>query len=135
METTGQLKEVFATQSVSEKFKKREFVLTTDASTPYPQHVQFQLTQDKCSLLDGINPGEELKVSFNLRGREWNGPQGVKYFNTLEAWKIEKTGNAGSTTSAPAKNSNSAPAAAASASAPASPTFHSSTSDDDDLPF
>jgi len=92
MEVTGTLHEKFDTQKVSDKFQKREFVLKTEASTPYPQHVSFQVTQDKCSVLDGFPVGAEVKVQFNLRGREWNGPQGVKYFNTLEAWRIELVG-------------------------------------------
>jgi hypothetical protein len=92
MEIIGQLKVKSDTQVVSEKFKKREFVLTTEASTPYPQHVSFQVTQDKCDILDKFNEGDELKVQFNLRGREWNSPNGVKYFNTLEAWRIERMG-------------------------------------------
>jgi hypothetical protein len=91
---TGVLKVKNAEQQVSEKFKKREFVLTENSSQ-YPQHVSFQLTQDKCSLLDNYKVGDTMKVFFNLRGREWTNPQGeVKYFNSLEAWKIE--GNTGS---------------------------------------
>lgn len=90
MEVTGILKMKFDTQKVSDRFSKREFVLTTEATSPYPQHVSFQLTQDKCNLLDQYNIGDEMKIQFNLRGREWNGPQGIKYFNTLEAWRIEK---------------------------------------------
>ena len=90
MEITGTLKAKFDTQLVSDKFKKREFVLTTDASTQYPQHIPMQVTQDKCWLLDGINEGDEIKVQFNIRGREWNGPQGVKYFATIDVWKLER---------------------------------------------
>ena len=86
---TGTLKLKNQEQQVSEKFKKREFVVT-DNSSQYPQHVSFQLTQDKCSLLDPCKVGDEVKVYFNLRGREWTNPQGeVKFFNSLEAWKIE----------------------------------------------
>lgn len=90
MDVTGQLKVKSATQVVSDKFSKRDFVLATDLATPYPQFVSFQLTQDKCSVLDNFNEGDEVKVHFNLRGREWNGEQGIKYFNTLECWRIEK---------------------------------------------
>jgi len=134
MEITGILKTKEDTQKVSDKFQKREFVLTTDHTTPYPQHVSFQLTQDKCGILDQHAIGSELKVHFNLRGREWSGPQGVKYFNTLEAWKIE---GSGAQTSAPSKSATAAPAAASTGApaASANPTFHSSVSDDDDLPF
>ena len=100
MEITGTLKLKFDTQVVSDRFSKREFVLTTDASTPYPQHVSMQVTQDKCSMLDQYEVGQELKVQFNLRGREWNGPQGIKYFNTIDVWRIEKVGDNKSTTEA-----------------------------------
>lgn len=90
-EVTGTLKMKFDTQVVSEKFSKRDFVLTTDTSTQYPQQVTFQLIQDRCAQLDNFQQGEEIKVSFNLRGREWTSPQNeTKYFNTLEAWRIEK---------------------------------------------
>lgn len=93
-ETTGILKVKRDTQQVSEKFSKRDFVITTDTSTQYPQYISMQLTQDKCALLDAYNVGDEIKVSFNLRGREWNGPEGIRYFNSLEAWRIERASSA-----------------------------------------
>ena len=94
LQVKGKLKLKGDIQAVNDRFRKREFVLTDD-STQYPQHITFQLTQDKCPLIDNINPGDEMTVHFNLRGREWTSPKGeVKYFNSLEAWKIEK-GNAG----------------------------------------
>ena len=90
MYITGTLKLKKNEQVVSEKFKKREFVIT-DNSSQYPQQLMFQLTQAKCSLLDEFNVGQEIKVHFNLRGREWTSPDGeIKYFNTLEAWRLEK---------------------------------------------
>lgn len=92
----GNLKVKGETTTVTEKFVKREFVVITDLSTQYPQYVSFQLTQDKCSLLDQFKEGDEIKVHFNIRGREWNGPQGLKYFNSLEAWRLERvTENSG----------------------------------------
>ena len=126
MEVTGQLKLKYDTQKVSEKFQKRDFVLATDLSTPYPQYVSFQVTQDKCSMLDSFNQGDEIKVQFNLRGREWNGPQGIKYFNTLEAWRIEKVGSGQST---PSQNNSGMQ------DNTTAPVFNSSISDNDDLPF
>jgi hypothetical protein len=91
MEITGKLKLKGEIQKVSEKYQKRDFVLSIDLGTPYPQHISFQANQDKCSLLDQLNEGEELRVQFNLKGREWVSPQNeLKYFNTLEAWKIER---------------------------------------------
>jgi hypothetical protein len=97
MEVIGIIKVISETLRVSEKFQKREFVITTDSTTPYPQHVSFQLAQDKVELINNCKIGDEIKIQFNLRGREWNGPQGVKYFNTLEAWRIESVGTATAT--------------------------------------
>jgi hypothetical protein len=131
MEVVGTLKAKFDTQKVSERFTKREFVVTTEANTPYPQHVSFQITQDKCSILDQYNVGDELRIQFNLRGREWNGPQGIKYFNTLEAWRVEKfqPGNSSSNTNQSSTPSrNGAPVAT-------NPVFANNLDDNDDLPF
>jgi len=89
-EVTGRLKVKFDIQKVSDKFQKRDIVVTIDETTQYPQHISFQLNQSKCEDVNNIIVGEVVKVSYNLQGREWNGPQGVKYFNTLEAWQICK---------------------------------------------
>tara|TARA_R110002051_G_scaffold323593_1_gene417734 strand:+ start:1224 stop:1514 length:291 start_codon:yes stop_codon:yes gene_type:complete len=84
----GEIKTIKETQIVSDKFKKRDFVIT-DASGQYPQVIAFQMAQDKCDQLDNFNTGDMVEVSFNLRGREWTSPQGeVRVFNTLDAWKI-----------------------------------------------
>lgn len=89
---TGTLKVKNDTVVVSDKFSKREFVVT-DNTSMYPQDIQFQLTQDKVGLLDLLNVNDTIEVSFNLRGREWTNPQGeVKYFNSLDAWRIDKVG-------------------------------------------
>jgi hypothetical protein len=90
---TGTIKVINATNIVNDKFKKREIVITDNSNTQYPQHIICQLTQDKCSLADQFYVGDEVKVDINLRGREWTSPQGeVKYFNTIEIWKIASTG-------------------------------------------
>jgi len=130
MEVIGLLKVKYDTQKVSDRFQKRDFVLSTETNTPYPQHVSFQVTQDKCTMLDSYHEGDELRVQFNLRGREWNGPQGIKYFNTLEAWRIERV-QSGAPSASP---SQSAPRQS-SENAPASPVFNSDINDNDDLPF
>lgn len=93
-EVKGAIQKVFEAVQVSEKFKKREFVLNTGGE--YPQEVLFQLTQDKCDLIDKFGIGQEVNVHYNLRGRSWQNPQGeTKYFNTLECWRIESlTGEA-----------------------------------------
>ena len=132
-ELIGTLKVKSDTQMVSEKFSKREFVITTDTSSNYPQFISLQLTQDRCSLLDQFNVGDELKVSFNLRGREWSGPQGIRYFNSLEAWRIERAGQA-APASQPASQGSYASSGMATA-AESFPTSSASSEGEGDLPF
>lgn len=89
MEVTGRVKVINPVQQISATFKKRELVVTTEEQ--YPQHIMIEFTQDKTDLLNNYNPGEQVKVSINLRGREWVNPQGeTKYFNSIQGWRIEK---------------------------------------------
>ncbi|MFO7668533.1 MAG: DUF3127 domain-containing protein [Bacteroidales bacterium] len=97
-EISGRLAERFETQKVSDRFQKREFVLeiksTGNTGFEFVDLIKFQATQDKCSLLDQFRIDEEVKVSFNLRGRKWERDGQVSYFTNLEAWKIEKVQSA-----------------------------------------
>jgi translation initiation factor IF-3 len=89
MEVVGKIKLVNAEQVVSEKYKKRELVVVTDEQ--YPQSIMVEFAQDKCDLLNLYKEGDSVKVSINLRGREWVNPEGIsKYFNTIQGWRIEK---------------------------------------------
>jgi len=103
----GNIKVIKATQNVNEKFRKREFVVT-DNSSQYPQDIQFQLTQDRCDQLDAYKPGDSVEVSFNIRGREWTSPKDgeVKYFNSLEVFRIAGQTNSSDAVSAPAVEFN-----------------------------
>ena len=90
IETTGKLHTIFETKQVSERFTKREFVVELADNPKYPQVVLFQLTGDRCSQLDGLRVGDQVRIEFSLRGREWRSPSGeLKYFNSLDVWKIE----------------------------------------------
>jgi len=89
MEAAGKIHFIADTKVVSDKFQSRDCVLLIADSPQYPQYVTFQFTQDKTALLDMFQAGQDVTVSFNLRGRQWTSPQGeVKFFNTLEGWKI-----------------------------------------------
>lgn len=93
-DATGRLHEIYDTQQVSEKFSKREFVLEVQDGQ-YPEHIKFQLVQDKTSLIDSYKVGDEVKVTFNLRGRGFNKNGQMLYFTNLEAWRIEAGAAAG----------------------------------------
>jgi hypothetical protein len=88
---TGKIKSIGAVEQKSDTFRMRMFVVTVDADTNYPQHIQLQATNDKCDLLNSFAAGSDVTVAFNLRGREWVNPADntTKYFNTLDAWRIE----------------------------------------------
>jgi single-strand DNA-binding protein len=137
LEVTGKLHEIYPAQQVSDRFRKREFVLEFMDGN-YAQYVKLQLNQDRCDLIDSYNKGENIKVSFNLSGRQFTDRNGqTQYFTNLVAWRIEAAGGSG----APAEDANYSRSSGA-----AQPSYQgggskqgsgnfASTSDDDDLPF
>ncbi len=92
-EISGKLIEKFDTVKVSDRFKKREFVIQKTESNggmEFTDHIKFQLTQDRCNLIDAINLNDDIKVNFNIRGNKWEKDGKVSYFTNLDAWRIEK---------------------------------------------
>ncbi len=89
---SGEVFEVFPINKVTDKFMKREFVVKTTENEEYPEYLKLEVIQDKCNHLDYISKGDKVDVSINLKGRPWNNPktQVTSYFNTLQAWKIDK---------------------------------------------
>ena len=89
MEVKGRLYYKGEIQYISDTFEKQEFVIEFAENPQYPEHIKFELIQGKCGIIDEFNIGTTITVSFNLKGRKWDDPKGgVKYFNTLQAWKI-----------------------------------------------
>jgi len=84
----GAIKLINPIKVISDKFSVREFVVTTP-DEKYPQDILFQTVNDKMAVLESLGVGQQVEVSYNVRGREFNG----KYYNTLDAWKIEVTGS------------------------------------------
>ncbi|MDC3388195.1 DUF3127 domain-containing protein [Flavobacteriaceae bacterium] len=94
MEVQGKIKMVGQTQTFgSNGFRKREVVVNTEEQ--YPQSIMIEFVQDKCDLLNSYQVGQDVKISINLRGREWVNPQGeTKYFNSIQGWRIENLASA-----------------------------------------
>lgn len=89
---TGTIRQIGKTQDVSDKFKKRELIIT-EPSGQRPQHIPIEFTQDRTAVLDGFKPGEEVTVTAFVNGREWTGKDGVtKFFLSLGGNRIERTG-------------------------------------------
>ncbi len=120
-DVTGAVKVIMDLQSFDSGFTKREFVVTVQDGS-YPQDLKFELIKERTSLIDAYQVGEEVKVSFNIRGNEYNG----RYYVNLQAWRLEKGGAVAV-----------APPAMGQDSVPEPPPGFPSSADDDgsDLPF
>lgn len=120
MNIQGKLIEKFNTQQVSGTFQKREFVVEYAENPQYPELLKFELIQANCEQLENFQIGDHLNISFNLKGRKWIDKNAqVVYFNSLQAWKLEKAG--GGSVAAPAPTTEWQP--------------ESFSADDGDLPF
>lgn len=121
MEIKGRVHEIGATQQVSETFKKRDLIIEYAENPTYPEYIRFEALQDKTALFDNLKAGDEVEVSFNLRGRPWTDKAGkTSYFNSLVVWRLT-TVSGGSAAAAPAY---------------APPVdLSSAPGEDDDLPF
>tara|TARA_B100002019_G_scaffold279147_1_gene280708 strand:- start:125 stop:502 length:378 start_codon:yes stop_codon:yes gene_type:complete len=125
MEIQGSIKLIGNVQEISPTFKKRELVVTTDEQ--YPQTISVEFVQDKTDLLNKFEIGQNVKVAINLRGREWENPQTkeIKYFNSIQGWRIELLGNSNSDDDLPPLDNLS----------PFEPASETNDEDLDDLPF
>jgi len=119
----GKLHLILATEQVTEKFKKREFIL--EIGDQYKEYPKFQLVNDKCSLIEHFIEGQEVTVSYNLRGKPFKNKQGQDvYYTNLDAWKVELTENANNTVVSKTTKQQTTPPPAADL-----------PKDDKDLPF
>jgi len=124
MEVTGKIKKIDEAKTFGASgFRKREMVVTTNEQ--YPQMIMIEFVQDKCDLLNSYQVGQDVKISINLRGREWINPEGVAvYFNSVQGWRIEAAQAEGSSVAPPM---------------PPADNFETTTkvsdSEPDDLPF
>ena len=84
-ELTGTVKKVLPTMSFPSGFTKREVVITTEGDR-FPSDIAIGFSKDRIASLDALKEGERIKVSFDLRGREYNG----KYFVSCDGWKFQK---------------------------------------------
>ena len=99
-ELTGKVIDIQPIQQVSDKFRKREFVIEKQENSStaiFVDYVKFQLVQDKCDLINDSFMNTEVKVSFNIKGNKWERDGKVNYFTNLDAWRIEKVDQAAAT--------------------------------------
>lgn len=93
MEIHGLVQKVGVETQVTDKYKKREIVIhvANEQNPQYDDYISVQFSQDKCSKLDPITVGDEVKVHVNVRGKEYTDKASgeLKYFNSIEGWKIE----------------------------------------------
>jgi len=82
-ELTGKVKLIQEAQTFGSGFQKREMVVTVEAGK-YPQDINIEFVQDRIDLISDLRAGDEVTVTFDIRGREYNG----RYFNSLNGWKL-----------------------------------------------
>ncbi len=105
-EITGTLVKKYETETKGESFRVRDFVIKANDGGQYDNFVKFQTTQDRTAIIDNYNEGDEIKVHFDLRGRQWQ----EKYFTNLNAWRVEAL-NSAPAAAPPAESFNDFPAA------------------------
>lgn len=100
-ELSGTLYEKFATIQRTATFKIREFVVETSrefGGKTIFNYIKFQSTQDRTELIDKFNPGDKIKIQFDIRGAKWEKNGQVSYFNNLEAFRIDADGDSAAAT-------------------------------------
>ena len=139
MEIQGKLLEISDTVQIKETFRKRDFVVEYADNPQYPEYVKFECIQDKCDMLDNYSVGQDVTVSFNLKGRKWVDPQGeTKYFNSLQAWRMQPASGASAAPNddaAAGSGTSSAPTSSPASSSGLSPVISAGEGEEDDLPF
>ena len=115
-ELSGKVKLIQDLQTFNSGFTKREMVVIVEDGK-YPQEINLEFVQDKVNLLNDLEIGQEVTVTFDIRGREYNG----RYFNNLQGWKIQ--------TETPAQQPAEQPPMYDNSNMPPAPDF------DDDIPF
>lgn len=123
-EIEGKILLIHDTQTFASGFQKREFVVET-SEEKYPQQIKLEAVKDGCAVLDEYEIGDEVSVSFNLRGNEYNG----KHYVNLQAWKISREG------AAPPTRSKTAPPDRERQKVPPAPPVDDFDDVDDDIPF
>lgn len=122
MEIKGKVHEIGALQQVSDTFKKRDLIIEYAENPTYPEYLKFEAIQDKTALFDVLKPGDEVEVSFNLRGRPWTNKEGVtSYFNSMVVWRLTQLTNTAPVTTTPPTIAQA--------------DLATSSGEDDDLPF
>ena len=122
-EASGKIKMIGEVQSFASGFIKREFVVTTTADK-YPQDLKFEVVKDKCSMLDSYQAGDDVQVTFDIRGNEYNG----KYYVNLSCWKLQSADGQGKPAAGRAPQS-------AAAAEPDMSDLRNDSDFDDDIPF
>ncbi len=97
-EITGKIIDISPVNQVSDKFRKREFVIEnkeSGGSAVFVNFIKFQLIQDKCDLINESFLNENVKIWFNLKGNKWERDGRINYFTNLDAWKVERASSQG----------------------------------------
>ncbi|MBE8713190.1 DUF3127 domain-containing protein [Sphingobacterium hungaricum] len=125
MEIRGKVHEIGEVQQVTDTFKKRDLIVAYAENPQFVEYIRFESTQDRVNIFDNLTIGEDIEISFNLRGRPWTNKDGItSYFNSLVAWRVTKLGNTTANSASSPQQADIPPV-----------DISSNNADDDDLPF
>ena len=91
-ELTGKLTAKFETIQRTGTFKVREFAVEKSddiGGRTVTNYIKFQCVQEKTTIIDKYNVGDDIKVHFNIKGTKWEKEGKVNYFTNLDAWRVE----------------------------------------------
>lgn len=129
MEIRGKVHEIGEVQQVTDTFRKRDLIVLYAENPQYPEYLRFEATQERTSLFDSLAVGDDVEVSFNLRGRPWTNKEGITtYFNSLVAWRVNKIADPSSAGAGVVGSNNPV-------DVPPPVDISSDDGKDDDLPF
>lgn len=92
-EITARLIAKYDTVQRTETFKTREFVLEKSEDFNgrlITNYIKMQCVQDRTAMPDRFNIGDEVKVSFNIKGTKWMKEGKENYITNLDAWRMEQ---------------------------------------------
>ena len=90
LEITGKISQILPMETGEGKngqWKKQFFILDYMDGN-YPKKVSISVWGDKTDALKNMKPGSDVKVSFNVESREYNG----RWYTDVKAWRIEAGG-------------------------------------------
>lgn len=88
---TGTLYDIGRVNNISDRFRKREFVIVVEdqgRTQSWTHYIKLQLENKDVLMIDQFKIGDEIEVTFDIRGSKAEKMGETFFFTNLRAWKI-----------------------------------------------